>query len=283
MTNDINQLGIDEETRRKYLEDGEMSQQFLSSNRLDRKMARAKNDNEKVKILYRYIHAHTRNANFVSKKYKATHKFQRTAGEIWHDKKMTGCTDYALVFSTLARKYGLPTTILDTVEQGCFNGLQNNKSPNGVNGHAFCEVLVDGKWVLADPTFKKTEANYDPQNVKLTGLHNVLGKQKFVSISRQVDTMQRQSIKEHNENLKKLIVGEEPQESIQEAPESEVTPVTTQEISDTGYYEQSAQNNVKDESKEQGKEEAKEQAKEHGDEKSEPKSSENNEEEQMNK
>lgn len=231
MNNNFLNLGLDEETRQQWLKDGNMTQQFLDDPKLDSKIANAKNDSEKVKILYNYIHRHKKRLPlFGFKKFIAENKFQRTAEEIWKDKKMTGCTDYALVFSTLARKYGLPTTILDTVEQGCYEGIKNGEKLNGINGHAFCEVLVDGKWVLADPTFKITETSYDPQNVKLTGLHNVLGKQKFVPYARVTDTQKKQNIQEHNQEMGNAIKGE-----------PEIKLVTKGEIAREGYYNEEKQ------------------------------------------
>lgn len=253
MNNNFSNLGIDEETRQQWLKDGNMTQQFLDDPKLDSKMAKAKNDSEKVKILYNYIHRHTKYPAFVSKKYIAEHKFQRTAEEIWKDKKMTGCTDYALVFSTLARKYGLPTTILDTVEQGCYEGIKNGEKLNGINGHAFCEVLVDGKWVLADPTFKITEKSYDSQNVKLTGLHNVLGKKKFVPYARVIDTQKKQNIQEHNQEMGETIKGER-NEVIEGKPE--IVFVTKGEIAHEGYYDNEKQPIITqgNKTREQGKE-----------------------------
>lgn len=199
-------LGVDEETIAKYLQDGPMTGQFLNDQILDEQMGKAKTDKDKVKILFSYIHSKTTNPRFATKEYKAKHKFQRTAGEIWKDKQMTGCTDYALVFCTLARKYGLPTTFFETLEEGCYNDIKSGANVNKVSGHQFCECLIDGKWKLLDPTFSSAENNYDENNIRLTWFHLVAGKRNFIPVSRELDTGKRSNIKEHNNMLKNKVI-----------------------------------------------------------------------------
>ena len=228
---DFEELDTSEETKLKYLQDGPMTQQFLNDTALDSKMSAAKTDREKVKILYLYIHTHTKNATFASNDYKRNHKFQRTAAEIWSQKQMTGCTDYALVFATLARKYGLPTTILDTLEQGCLDSIQAGKPVNSINGHAFCECFMDGEWKLLDPTFAITEKTYNPEHIKLTGFHNVKFKKNFIPISRKIDTERTQSIREHNEILQEMILGK-----FKAKPE--IKPITKAELDSAGYSQE---------------------------------------------
>lgn len=197
-------LDNSKETVDKFLEDGFMTAQFLIDPVLDKEMKKAKSDKDKVKILFSYIHLSTIHPRFVDGEFKQGNKFKRTSAEIWRSKKMTGCTDYALVFCTLARKYGLPTTFFETVEEGCFKNIKAGKDVRKISGHAFCECLIDGKWRLVDPTFSIVENDYNPEFVKLKLFHSVAGKKHFVPVLREIDTGTRRNILEHNNMLKNI-------------------------------------------------------------------------------
>lgn len=187
-----------------YLQNGPMTQQFLKDKRLDRRMKMAKTDLQKIKILYRYIHWKKLfgHVAFTPKSFKRKFKFRRTAAEVWESGRMTGCTDYALVFATLARKYGIPTTYLATAERGCINEITSGKDLRKYSGHAFCECFADGKWVLADPTAGITEMSYDPSNIQLTGIHNVAYCKNFVAYGRSLDIKHKQTVQEFNESMR---------------------------------------------------------------------------------
>lgn len=184
----LEELGTDEETRQHYLEAGPMTADFLNDPKLDAKMAKAKTTQQKIKIIYRYIHTKKLfgHAAFTPKEYKAEHKFKRNAGQIWEGKRMTGCTDYALVFAAIARKYGIPTTFLATAEAGFAEEVLQGKNDGMHSGHAFCECYdaEQKKWVLADPMAGLSEKEYDPKKIKLTGFHNVAGKKGFIPYAR---------------------------------------------------------------------------------------------------
>ncbi len=136
------ELDLSPDVAEKYLQDGSITKQFLTDLALDAKMAKARTDKEKVQILYAYIHLNTIHPRFASREYKSEHKFQRTASEIWQDRQMTGCTDYALVFCSLARKYGLPTTFLDTLEEGCLKKFKLEKMFKRFMAMHFVNVLL---------------------------------------------------------------------------------------------------------------------------------------------
>lgn len=95
----ITALSEDNQVKDYYLKDGPMTQQFLNDPKLDAKMMKAKTDHEKIENLYKYINTKTfskKMQQFFKK--EQVQKFGRTAEEIWDNKVMTGCTDYALVF-----------------------------------------------------------------------------------------------------------------------------------------------------------------------------------------
>lgn len=222
------ELNLSSDVAEKYLQDGPMTRQFLTDPALDAKMAKARTDKEKVQILYAYIHLNTIHPRFASRKYKSEHKFQRTASEIWQDRQMTGCTDYALVFCSLARKYGLPTTFLDTLEEGCLKNIQAGKDVQKIYGHAFCECLVDGKWQLLDPTLSITEKNYNPEDIKLSWFHRVAGKRSFIPIARELDTGRKRNVRDHNNELKCMVVGDN-------SKFPRVMPVSKEDLAKEGY------------------------------------------------
>ena len=205
---DLERLDLSEATQQKYLQDGPMTKQFLLDPALDERMSKAKNDSTRIKIIYEYIHSQTEHPVLVGTQYIRNNKFKRTAQEVWDDKKMTGCTDYALVFSSIARKYGIPTTMLDTMEDKCLSDVRNNKFRKRISGHVFCECLIDGEWRLVDPTFCITEKKYDPKHLKLTGRHFVGGSKRFTPLRRIIDTGERQDTHSRNMGLVRDALGE---------------------------------------------------------------------------
>ncbi len=135
--------------------------------------------------------------------FQRQNKFHRNAKEIWESKLSTGCTDYALVFSTLARQIGVPTTILHTAEENWVKNLLAGREFKAYKGHTFCECFYCGEWVLVDPTARKVIKGYNPNKIELTNENNV-----YIPYLRTIDLMGKTSLKEHNldmeERCKKL-------------------------------------------------------------------------------
>ena len=69
-------------------------------------------------------------------------KFMRTAKEIWESKKASGCTDYAILFATLARTLGIPTTILHTAEYDWLQRLKNGGVAGCIMGTPFVSAIL---------------------------------------------------------------------------------------------------------------------------------------------
>ncbi len=81
---------------------------------------------------------------------------KRTASEIIESKKLTGCTDYTLVFTALMRANGISTKYIETIrdswlEKGDLGSLE---------GHVFSEVFIDEKWYIVDPQMAIIKAWY---------------------------------------------------------------------------------------------------------------------------
>ena len=149
----------------KYCESGNLTQPFLSDEELKNGVQKyLKRNGNIVDALNTFIHKHIHTT--MSKSQIREKKFQRTAKQVWEDGYATGCTDYAIVFATLARQMGYSTTFLQTTENGFMKSVAKNKSSASAAGHAFCEICVDGNWVLNDPTFSRHYKQYNPNGFR---------------------------------------------------------------------------------------------------------------------
>lgn len=126
-------------------------------------------------------------------------KFQRNAKEIFESNKLTGFTDYAIVFAIFARQLGIPTTFLHTAEFNWCKKLKSGERFNSNIGHSFYECFYEGKWVLVDPTFRKIEWEYNSNLLTLS--YKVGGNKNFIPYFRDLDLGKRQNIKQHNDEM----------------------------------------------------------------------------------
>lgn len=208
----------------KYLQSGPMTRPFLKDARLDKKIARASSDKEKIKVLLKYLHKHNHNA--ISDKFIKENKFKRTAEEIWQSGKMTGCTDWATTFATIARQYGISSSFFTTAEKEWSEKIANGEQMQGGRGHSFCECFVDGNWVLVDPTLSIVQEEYSTDNLHLTGkTHFVGGKKDFIPYKRDLDNGGRSNTREFNMNMMKTMY-----EMLNQKDDPKVEPVTKEEL-----------------------------------------------------
>ena len=142
-----------------------------------------------------WLHHNVKYSN--DKKFIADNKFQRTAKEIWESKYSTGCTDYALVFATLARQLGFPTTLLHTAEFNWIKNLKSGKECKSHSGHSFCECFYNNRWVLVDPAGDKIVYSYNPNKIELD--YTINGNNTFIPYFRGLDLQTKQTIKHHND------------------------------------------------------------------------------------
>jgi len=114
-------------------------------------------------------------------------KRSRTAEEVILSKCATGCTDYTLVFATLARAKGIPATVTETIsEKWVAEMVWNNKWDPIKKGHFFSEVFLeeDNMWVLVDPTANRLTGR-TKEGYYLSGPD---GKYKFMLFERGLDS-----------------------------------------------------------------------------------------------
>ncbi|MFA5040353.1 MAG: transglutaminase domain-containing protein [Bdellovibrionales bacterium] len=91
-------------------------------------------------------------------------KHTNTAEQILVEGRITGCTDCAIAFATLARATGLPAIIVDSAKK---EWIEKGAPADLVEGHFFVEVFVDGKWLLVDSAKGILYDNYKPKNKNL--------------------------------------------------------------------------------------------------------------------
>lgn len=102
-------------------------------------------------------------------------KFGRTVDEIIDSKTLTGCTDYGLVFASIARDKGIPTIFIQTARVDWIYDRIRDKA-QGIIGHILIEVYIDGKWRLVDSTAGKYYSDYDTNNFSLNDGYYVFSK-----------------------------------------------------------------------------------------------------------
>jgi len=165
-----------------------------------------------IDFIYKYMDKHLKPC--LPGEFRQNNKFNRTAKEIWESKKETGCANNAIVFASLARELGYPTTLLQTLESGYVQNYlkhlsnpKEHKFPSTQLGHNFCECYINGQWVLANPTQKTTQVEYDPNNIILNrgiGINpsNPFVRPKnFIGLERGLDFGQPRSTRQQIEYL----------------------------------------------------------------------------------
>jgi transglutaminase-like putative cysteine protease len=84
-----------------------------------------------------------------------------TADGLIASRVMTGCHDFALVLTAVARSFGIPAVMVDSA------GIQWARDFHAgltqeMRGHVFAELYVEGRWILVDCTTGLYAWDYDP-------------------------------------------------------------------------------------------------------------------------
>jgi tetratricopeptide (TPR) repeat protein len=93
-------------------------------------------------------------------------QFTKTAAELFQDKILGGCSDFALAEMALIRAMGFKTHLALTANVKWIKLWRENPLAVG-NGHSFIEVFLDGRWHLVDPTYFILYDGYDPNQKNL--------------------------------------------------------------------------------------------------------------------
>lgn len=179
----------------KYLEFGQFNNRFLDKNYL----CNALNINDEtaittdtIKLLLTFVHNNIHSSKDIN--FNRANKFRRNAQQIWESGVATGCTDYAIVFSNLAKHIGIPSTILHTADFEYAKQLCENAEKPRRLGHSFCECFLNGKWILVDPTKQIIEEKYNTEKIELS--YMVGGKNVFLPYVRKAEFLP-ETQKEH--------------------------------------------------------------------------------------
>lgn len=79
-------------------------------------------------------------------------QFDRTAAQIFTDRTLGGCSEFALAQLALVRAMGFPARLVLTMNAKWVE--RNRENPLSVpNGHSFVEVWTGSRWLLIDPTY----------------------------------------------------------------------------------------------------------------------------------
>jgi len=92
--------------------------------------------------------------------------FQRTADELFSDRSLGGCSDFALVQITLFRALGIPSRMIITANVDWMIQYQPNPLIMS-EGHSFIEVFLEDRWQLLDTTYRYIYSEYDARNPSL--------------------------------------------------------------------------------------------------------------------
>ncbi len=90
--------------------------------------------------------------------------FSTTADEIMGRARIGGCSDSALVMTTLFRASGIPSRMVVTANVDWMHRFKHDRM-SLTTGHCFIEVFLEDRWFLFDPTFRwlySEYSEYDP-------------------------------------------------------------------------------------------------------------------------
>ncbi|MEA2016134.1 MAG: transglutaminase-like domain-containing protein [Actinomycetota bacterium] len=76
-----------------------------------------------------------------------------TTDQLLEERRLGGCHDYGLVYSSIARELGYPVVMVISDSIEWIKDFQaDSKEAELHKGHVFAEVYIDNKWILIDST-----------------------------------------------------------------------------------------------------------------------------------
>jgi transglutaminase-like putative cysteine protease len=88
-------------------------------------------------------------------------KFTRTADELYENRVLGGCSDYALAEIAMFRALGIPSRIVVTANVDWIYQYRQDDLAMA-EGHSFIEVFLEDRWYLVDSTYRWLFSDYDP-------------------------------------------------------------------------------------------------------------------------
>lgn len=86
--------------------------------------------------------------------------FVRTADQLFKERRLGGCSDYALAKVTLFRALGIPARLVLTANVDWMLSYQKNDLLIST-GHIFIEAFLEDKWHLVDSTYRFLFLDYN--------------------------------------------------------------------------------------------------------------------------
>lgn len=185
-------INYTEDIKQEFLRNGE---QTLADEKISNTANKIQGTNDSTIVINRILYWMQNN---LKHKNDNSIKFTRTASQIMNSGIYTGCSDFALLFESIAREKGIPTIHLQTVRKRFVEDLQNNIQ-TATKGHHFCECCINNKWILIDPLGNKILENYDNTDFNL-------GQYYVFSKSTDVFETGIKNIRENNNLIKELFL-----------------------------------------------------------------------------
>ena len=93
-------------------------------------------------------------------------KFGKSASEIFSRGTYSGCSDIAILVSSILREKGIPTVYVESADSDWIN-MARQGIDKGMIGHIFLEVYLKGQTILYDPSWHRVYDGYDRNNSNL--------------------------------------------------------------------------------------------------------------------
>jgi hypothetical protein len=127
-----------------------------------------------LRRIHRWIKANTRKHTGS----KARVLVRRTASELLKARTLSGCNDWGILFTTLARACGLPAIYVKAIKKSWARRWMEGDESGKHLGHVFIEVYVNKKWILVDSTTGFYYTKYKPSEPNLPRGHYAYSKSK---------------------------------------------------------------------------------------------------------
>jgi len=94
--------------------------------------------------------------------------FTRSADDLFRERTLGGCADYALVLVTFFRALEIPARMVVTANVNWIKAYQANPL-SMPEGHVFVEAFLEERWALVDPTFRLLYSDHNPAQTSYPG------------------------------------------------------------------------------------------------------------------
>lgn len=125
-----------------------------------------------------------------------------TIGQLLGTKNLSGCHDFGLVFSGVARYLGYPAIMVDAAGLAWAEQFKAGKV-SSYSGHVFVEVYLSQKWILVDSTSGEFVREYQPANPVIPVMKRPVEEKGYFAILKGID-MREYGVKEPEALLREM-------------------------------------------------------------------------------